>query len=74
MNHMKKYCDGCLIKNIAGTESCKYEHLNMLGKCPCSNCILKMMCLEGCDERQQFADLMDDMYNLPKRKMKALDF
>jgi hypothetical protein len=42
---MKQYCDGCL---TFGGFGCKHSKFNKTGQCPCTNCILKMVCDSPC--------------------------
>lgn len=42
-----EHCDGCLYNN-SGT-GCYRRYRNKDGSCPCSICIIKMMCRTTCD-------------------------
>ena len=45
----KKDCDGCLVNknNRLGHDGCKW--LNTEIACPCSKCLIKVMCSNTCD-------------------------
>ena len=55
---MSHYCKGCvLIKLSEGCELQKYNlgetngaSGNEIGKCPCTECLVKSMCKDGCNE------------------------
>ena len=38
---MADYCKGCPV------ELCFYIHLNTKGDCPCTNCLVKVVCNDG---------------------------
>lgn len=61
-NH--KYCKGC---NIYEDYKCSLDLSNIDGKCPCRECIIKMVCTDSCQ-------LLDDFYedNLDKPTEKDL--
>ena len=40
-------CYGCL---TLSKYKCDYHNYNINGKCPCTTCIIKMMCCEDCDK------------------------
>ena len=41
------YCEGCLTLTNANI-ICTFAHDNAEGQCPCTVCIIKMMCTEVC--------------------------
>jgi hypothetical protein len=43
---MKDYCKGCAAYDKYGI--CEMNKFNDNGECPCSECIIKMMCNEAC--------------------------
>lgn len=47
-------CDGCLTYVPDKGSSCKFSGYNYDGKCPCTNCIIKMMCGEPCNDYANF--------------------
>lgn len=48
-NHHKE-CEGC---NLKVTEFCSLQnhHISEVRKCPCINCIVKMVCVKMCPQR-----------------------
>jgi hypothetical protein len=46
-------CYGCL---TLLKYSCKYYIYNINGKCPCTACIIKMICCDECDEFIEWED------------------
>ena len=55
-------CKGCYSNN----ETCNFTHLkgdvegfnklfNKIPMCPCTNCVIKMMCNQGCPEYSDFS-------------------
>lgn len=51
---MTIYCEGC--RSYAGIDSmyCSYMKFNQNSKCPCTLCIVKMVCLKACQDWKQF--------------------
>jgi len=48
---MHEHCKGCLSYN-KDTNKCggiTDSSSNLKGDCPCTNCLIKTMCTEGCD-------------------------
>lgn len=60
---MSDYCKGCLtLKYYArvGPETyCSYVRYNKEGKCPCTLCIVKCMCDQGCPSFDVFKGKID---------------
>jgi len=50
-----KCCDGCLTYFDGG---CAYTKYNGTGECPCTPCVIKIMCEKICDP---FRDYMNDV-------------
>ena len=47
---MMNYCEGCeTYLNKKGYSDCSFHKDNQDGSCPCSQCIVKMMCQIPCD-------------------------
>jgi hypothetical protein len=50
-----EYCKGCLIKcTHYSTYSKELTSKMILGSCPCSMCLIKMVCIQGCDEFDKY--------------------
>lgn len=50
---MTDYCEGCYTRCVSikyGNIDCTNVQLNMNGECPCSQCIIKIMCNQACAE------------------------
>ena len=48
-------CKGCITDHYeTGTHHCYWDYYNKDGTCPCSNCLVKMMCNEACDEFEKW--------------------
>lgn len=63
---MTNYCDGCrsYIPELTDQISCcSHIEFNQNSKCPCTECIVKVMCLDAC---QLFADFKIECGNLSK--------
>lgn len=65
---MPEYCKGCITYIVNNRDAltnnddpiiCSYTNHNKDGKCPCSSCIIKMMCEITCDEYEDFVDIVD---------------
>jgi len=57
---MTDYCKGCLGIRITDEDNirrwvCTYAVININGECPCSKCIVKVMCKTICDGYRDFA-------------------
>lgn len=51
-------CDGCLIK-CTHYKAYSYKLISkpVLIKCPCSKCLVKMVCLEGCEDFDKYSKM-----------------
>jgi len=47
---MKK--EDCSCKENCNMNSCMWYRADLI--CPCSNCLIKMMCVEGCDAYNEY--------------------
>ena len=47
-------CKGCRSLNYEGLIVCKRGKYNHLGKCPCTICLVKSMCINGCKKYTTF--------------------
>jgi len=48
-------CKGCATYIGAGEyHDCAYAEYNKKGACPCSKCVVKVMCVEPCDEYDEW--------------------
>jgi hypothetical protein len=61
---MSDYCKGCLTLRYRGRISrteidCTYVVYNGEGKCPCTLCVVKCMCDQGCPPFDVFRDSID---------------
>ena len=46
-------CKGCKVKeNI-----CSFILMNRIDKCPCIECLVKPMCIQSCDLRQEIKNI-----------------
>lgn len=58
------YCNGCLtlkyLTRIGPATNCVYTIYNEHGQCPCSICIVKCMCDQGCPVFDVFKKHIDD--------------
>ncbi len=46
---IKEICRGCMLSSRLGL--CFFVEYNIEYKCPCSECLVKVMCRDSCDER-----------------------
>jgi hypothetical protein len=56
---MSDYCEGCLTYNYedgSGSFGCTHDVYNVRGQCPCTGCIVKVMCTLACVEFDDFRD------------------
>ena len=48
------YCEGCFgldpVFLVLAEGACIYSRFNKYGECPCSTCLVKMMCNNLCEE------------------------
>lgn len=57
------FCDGCETYRGPGEYfDCSYHKNNQDGSCPCSNCIVKVMCGDPCDKYDDWVDEKDPNY------------
>jgi len=57
--NVNEYCEGCLTSYfVVGNDAhlCGNSAYNKNGECPCSRCIVKMMCEELCYDYSKFLD------------------
>jgi len=65
-----EHCKGCVsyliaeyINSISTSASrfriCGYAKNNKDGKCPCSACVVKVMCVDPCDDYNSFGNMVD---------------
>lgn len=45
-----KECEGCNLK-VTGMCSLRHHYISEVRKCPCINCIVKMVCVKMCSQR-----------------------
>jgi hypothetical protein len=48
------HCEGCCTSFNSQDESCQLSKHNDSGQCPCSTCIVKVMCEKSCDDFDEF--------------------
>lgn len=73
---MDNDCTGCNIKGKCGHERHgDYIRQGKLMRCPCRDCIVKVMCESMCHELRKYKVLSCDYWNMPKtyRAIKTLD-
>jgi len=54
---MKHNCDGCNCYEPKGDPfdlACSHSNQNAEAECPCTQCIIKMICEEPCERYQDF--------------------
>ena len=57
MKIINEYCKGCCVYMPDGDPhdiGCTLFDSNNKGQCPCSKCIVKVMCEEPCEDYEQF--------------------
>ncbi len=47
-------CEGCLTYSTSDAEHCKDDNSN--GECPCTACVIKVMCNDSCKTFNDFRD------------------
>ena len=54
---MRNHCEGCYSYE-EGDEiiNCEIAPSNNISKCPCSRCLIKVMCKVGCDDFENYYD------------------
>ena len=69
---MTDYCMGCktlhYINKFNEVTHCRFQTSNVEGKCPCSECIVKMMCDTDCPTFREYTDVIDTILKLKKEK------
>lgn len=52
------YCEGCAtyLAQNENHHDCPYYKDNQDSSCPCSNCLVKMMCGDPCDDYETWID------------------
>ena len=50
----REHCKGCPSNTYYKDGSCKFNAYNDCGQCPCSVCIVKVMCQDVCDDFNKF--------------------
>jgi hypothetical protein len=56
---MHEHCKSCLTYNEY-SDKCGIliaSELNLKGDCPCTNCLIKVMCNKGCDDYNNFKEI-----------------
>ncbi len=43
-----KLCRGCTTLNMDRSNICSLSRFNKKGECPCSECLIKVICSKGC--------------------------
>lgn len=56
MSKLSKYCKGCITNNQFSHEGpyCGIMRFNYNGQCPCSVCVIKVMCEVPCEDFESF--------------------
>jgi hypothetical protein len=55
---MPECCKGCytFLKDLTLPDpGCAHNHFNLNGECPCTECIIKVMCSESCSDYDAFS-------------------
>ena len=62
-NKKENKCDGCKTYE-SEIESqkvfCRFAKFNQMGDCPCTNCLIKMVCIHGCIRIEEWTEMIDD--------------
>ena len=71
------YCEGCISYSFIGNDRihpqlCNYSYFNQDGKCPCTSCIVKVMCTDVCDKYKDFTDIADSKHGSEWEECKSL--
>ncbi len=57
-------CDGCFtLINLNGYLSCSYFFNNKDGSCPCTNCLVKVICEEACSNYKKWGVKMNTNFS-----------
>jgi hypothetical protein len=59
---MKQACDGCQLDNTCSLR-------NQKKKCPCSDCLVKVVCIEICDDLYEYIMTPIEVNNEDKRRV-----
>jgi len=61
------HCKGCTTYKKEGTEDvdfsliyCADRSINIDGDCPCTRCVVKVMCLDPCDDYNDYVSELRD--------------
>lgn len=61
---IKNYCEGCYsYEEEYQDEHCDAIAFNTEGKCPCTECLIKVMCKMGCDAFERHYGVILKMIN-----------
>ena len=55
-------CGGCLthkVQQMSETILCQYTKYNKTGSCPCTICLVKSMCENGCETRDKWLNKLN---------------
>ncbi len=58
-------CKGCNLHEVCLRD---YTRENDVGSCPCSTCLIKMICKKACDDYIDFRAQMRKPYLLPRNQ------
>jgi hypothetical protein len=53
---INKHCKGCTINAERSPDDCCVDKSNENGDCPCSDCIIKMICDIECNTFREYQD------------------
>ncbi len=57
---MEKNCEGCLIFiHVIPQPQCSLHIPDPQNECPCTECVVKMMCVTACNDRQKWGGSTD---------------
>ena len=63
---MNKHCFGCIayheVYEFEKDVECSFQFSNIDGLCPCTNCIVKVICNQICDPFVDYCDKGEDKY------------
>ncbi len=60
---MNKHCFGCRAYYTESEEiQCAFKFSNIDGSCPCTNCIVKVICNQICDPFVDYCDKGEDKH------------
>ncbi len=55
-----KHCKGCYAYTRTERSPCSISGYNKKGECPCTTCIIKVMCNKTCDDFFWFQERTED--------------